>query len=179
VSAQERFEQTLAAYHDGELGWLQRWRLERRLRRDPEARRELGSLSALGDWLREADSGGPPAPELWDEIQRRLPDSRPAVGTESRLPAEAEPRVWLRPTWSWAAGGAALAAAAATALLFVSSSDLGGRGAAPLAGAGAVRWLDSRGQPMMILQDDREATLIWVTDDEDRVSGRGKPHGIS
>ncbi|MGI9431138.1 MAG: hypothetical protein ACR2PQ_02935, partial [Myxococcota bacterium] len=66
MSAQERFEQKLAAYHDGELGWLQRWRVERRLRRDPDARRELESLSELGTWLREADSGGPQAPELWD-----------------------------------------------------------------------------------------------------------------
>jgi anti-sigma factor RsiW len=171
VNAKERFEQTLAAYHDGELGWWQRRRVERRLQRDPEARRELESLDSLAGWLREAEPSVPEAPDVWDEIRRRL------SAVESA--GDAEPRAWLRPALPWAAGGAALAAAAAAALLFLSTPDLAGRGAAPLAGAGAVRWLDSRGHPMMILQDDREATLIWVTDDEERVSGHGETHVIS
>jgi hypothetical protein len=166
-----RFEKTLAAYHDGELGRLGRWWVELRLRRDPETRRELASLEALGSWLREAEPAAPTVPDVWDEIRRRLPE---APGAAVR-----EPRGWLRPGLSWAAGGAALAAAAATALLLLAAPDPTGRGSAPLAGDGAVRWLDSRGQPMMILQDDREATLIWVTDDEERVSGHGRRHGIS
>jgi anti-sigma factor RsiW len=171
VNARERFEQMLAAYHDGELGPLRRWWVERRLRRDPVARRELESLDALGGWLREAEPSAPAAPDVWDEIRRRLPDGEPAVDRSS--PG------WLRPSLPWAAAGAALAAAAATALLFLAAPELTGRGGAPLAGEGAVRWLDSRGQLMMILQDDREATLIWVTDDEERVSRRGEAHGIS
>ena len=171
MSGKQRFEQRLAAYHDGELGPLRRWWVERRLRRDPDARRELESLDALGDWLREAEPAAPAAPDVWDEIRRRLPDVEPA--------ADHSPQGWLRPALPWAAAGAACAAAAATALLFLAAPELTGRGATPLASEGAVRWLDSRGQPMMILQDDREATLIWVTDDEERVSRRGEAHGIS
>lgn len=174
MSAKQRFEQTLAAYHDGELGRLRRWWVERRLRRDADARRELESLDVLGDRLRADEPAAPAAPDVWDEIRQRLPAVHPA--------ADRSPQGWLRPTLPWAGAAlaaAALAAAAATALLFLAAPELIGRGAAPVAGNGAVRWLDSHGQPMMILQDDREATLIWVTDDEERVSRRGEAHGIS
>lgn len=169
MNARERFEMALGAYHDGELGPLRRWWMERRLRRDPEARRELESLAVLAGGVREAEPAVPAAPEIWNEIRRRLPDAdapRAAVGS----------RLW--PTLPWAAAGAALAGAAVVALLLLGGPELNGLGGAPLAGEGAVRWLDSRGQPMMVLQDDREATLIWVRDDDERISGGGGLDGI-
>ena len=181
MSANERFERMLAAYHDGELGPVRRWWIERRLRRDPAAQRELAELASLGESLRAADGGAPPAPDVWDEVRRRLPARTPAGAASplaERAPADAASSGWLRPTLPWAAAGAALAAAAATALLFVGTPGLDERAGAPLAGEGAVRWLDSRGQPMMVLQDDREATVIWVRDDDERVSGRGGLHGV-
>ena len=32
--------------------------------------------------------------------------------------------------------------------------------------SGSVRWIDSRGKPLMVLQDDRKATIIWVIEGE-------------
>ena len=43
--------ETLQAYHDGELSWLARRRVERRLARDPDARRELEGMRSLGSLL--------------------------------------------------------------------------------------------------------------------------------
>ncbi len=160
----------LAAYHDGELGPLRRWWIERRLRRDPETRRELESLAALGGLLRDAEPAAPAAPDIGDEVRRKI--AARAAPEREHLGAR------LRPALPWAAAGAALAAAAATVLLLLGGPELTGLGGAPLASEGAVRWLDSRGQPMMILQDDREATLIWVRDDDERVSGRRERHVV-
>jgi anti-sigma factor RsiW len=144
VNARQR--ELLEAYRDGELSGLARWRVRRWLRRDAAARRHLESLDALGELLREVDAEGP-APDLWPAIRVRL--------------AEAE--AVRAPRWRRAAGylaaGAVAASAAALALL------VAGEEPRPAAGSpGAVRWIDSRGHPMMVLRDDSAATIIWVAD---------------
>ena len=50
------------------------------------------------------------------------------------------------------------ALAAASVALVMPSGMLSGD-AAPVE---SLRWLDSRGKPVMVLQDDRDATIIWV-----------------
>jgi hypothetical protein len=162
----EQFERELAAWRDGELTWLRRLRVERRLRRDPGARRRLEALEAAGRLLREADAEEP-GPDLWESLRLRLPalDAQRAEAA-----AAAGTRRGLRQTLGWSAVGA-LATAAATAALLL---RLGDAGLAPTpAPHGSVRWLDARGRPMMVLRDDAEATIIWVPERQaEKSSGR-------
>jgi len=159
-SERERFDRELAAWRDGELSRLQRLRVERRLRREPDAQRRLGELETAGHLLKELDREGP-SPDLWEAIRLRLPaldaqraEAAAGVGSRSRG----------RRALGWSAAGA-LAAAAATVAVVLRL------GVAPLAPGpvpprGSVRWLDARGLPMMVLRDDAEATIIWVPERE-------------
>ncbi len=149
----ERDERRLHAYHDGELRGLARWRLERRLARSPALQRELRGLSELGLLLRESAAGAP-GPELWDRIALRLPaaDARRAAAASERVTPR---RVgWLRPLGA----AAALAVAAVAAQQWLT--------APALEQAGVVRWMDSRGRSVMVLEEDEgsEVTIIWLLD---------------
>jgi anti-sigma factor RsiW len=156
----ERLE--LDAYHDGELSLLARWRVERRLARDPSARRELASLDELGALLREHASAEPASPDLWNGVRARLATApRPA-------PLEADDALREHTGWLPAWLGAGLAAASVAAVM--ASGALAGD-ARPV---GSVRWLDGKGKPVMVIQDDRDATIIWVLDEPKRTSGGGR-----
>ena len=137
----------LSAFRDGELSPWRRWRVARRVARDPRARRELAALDELGALLRE-QSASVAEPDLWEGIRSRLPYAeRPAPQPEPlRLPAPRAP-AWL---------GAALATAVVA--LVVATGFVAGD-APPVA---SVRWLDAKGKPVMVLRDDRKATIIWV-----------------
>ena len=139
----------LHAYLDGELPFWRRWRVARRLARDAAARRELASIETLRALLRE-EAAAQPTPDLWAGVRAQLATaSRPAsLHVEAHLPARMP---WL-PAWL----GAALAAASVA--LVMASGVLSGD-AAPV---GSLRWLDSKGKPVMVLRDDRDATIIWV-----------------
>jgi anti-sigma factor RsiW len=151
----------LEAYRDGELSFWARRRVERELRRDPALRRRLEALDSIGTLLRETDAEAE-TPDLWAGIRLRLveEDARRAAavsGARSWLDA------WRRPI-GIAALGAAAAGSIALALLLTpeATAPPSVRPAPP----GSVRWLDSRGNPMMVLRDDREATIIWVPERE-------------
>ena len=145
--------ETLQAYHDGELGVLARWRFERRLRRSPQLQRELAALARIGELVCESEARAP-EPDLWDRIAQRLPalDARRA---EAAQPTRAGLAWWLRPV-----GAVAVAAAA---LLAVYEGWFGSHASE----AGVVRWMDSEGRPVIVLESDAEAgvTIIWVLDD--------------
>ncbi|MEN8182568.1 MAG: hypothetical protein ABFS46_08545 [Myxococcota bacterium] len=157
----------LHAYYDGELGRLRRWRVQRWLARDPAARQELAGLSALGDAVREAVPE-PALADLWDGLAGRLR----SVDIE-RQRGRSE-----RPAWDWlrapvlrplAAGAVVVALVAGLALLLVPD---------PHTGAGVVRWLDTGGQPVMVL-DEGEATIIWLMGaDGEQVRRGGGWHGL-
>jgi anti-sigma factor RsiW len=154
----ERRRRELHAYLDGELSPWRRWRVERRLARDPAAERELASLAQLGELLRE-QAAAAPAPDLWAGVRARLATApRPAPWDEDSMAASPAP--WL-PAWL----GAGLAAASVAAVM--ASSMLGGD-AAPM---GSVRWLDGKGKPVMVLQDDGDATIIWVLEKPKQLGG--------
>jgi anti-sigma factor RsiW len=155
----ERERLELAAYHDGELSWLARRRVQKRLAHDAAARRELAVLSDLGALLREQASAAPAAPDLWAGVRAQLATARrpEALDADDALAGRAG---WL-PAWL----GAGLAAASVAAVM--ASGALAGD-AAPV---GSVRWLDGKGKPVMVLQDDRDATIIWVLDEPKRSSG--------
>ena len=142
----------LYAYHDGELRGLARWRFERRLRRSPALQRELRGLAGLGNLVREAEAEAA-GPELWERIAQRLP----AVDAQRDEAGESAGSGlgWLRP-----AGALAAAAAVAVAVYFGTYPTV------PSSGA-SVRWLDSGGRPVMVLEAEAEsqATIIWMLDD--------------
>lgn len=155
MSEKFRSDQELHAFRDGELSAWRRWRVARRLARDPRARRELAALDELGALLRE-QAAGVPGPDLWEGIRARLPwAERPLPAS----PSEARPRVEplhepapRAPAWL----GAVLATAVVA--LVVATGYVSGD--AP--SVASVRWLDGKGKPVMVLRDDVEATIIWV-----------------
>jgi anti-sigma factor RsiW len=151
----------LHAYHDGELGPFTRWRTKRRLDRDPAARAELTRLTEVRTALREAASGAPTA-DFWPGIAARLgaADAGLDRGGETgratapeRVPALAGLRAWLRPL----AAGALAAAAAAAWLVFSAPTEA--------VNGGVVRWLYTRGRPVMVLDRPDAATIIWMLDE--------------
>jgi anti-sigma factor RsiW len=150
----------LSAYHDGELRGLSRWRLERRLRREPELRLELAGLARMGELVRAGQAAAPP--DLWDRIEQRLPalDARRA---EAAQPTRAALAWWLRPVGA--------AAVVAVALLAVYVGWFG----SPAPQVGVVRWMDSEGRSVMVLEADAEAgvTIIWLLEDVAEGAARG------
>jgi anti-sigma factor RsiW len=149
------WEQRLHAYHDGELSRLSRWRFERELRRSPALQRELAGLRDLGDALRARDGSGP-SPDLWDALALRLPaeDVRRAERGRADVARAwgARESWWLKPV-----GALAVSAALVWALILGVGSE------SPSAG-GVVRWIDSGGRSVMVLDDQPDTTIIWVLD---------------
>jgi anti-sigma factor RsiW len=150
----------LDAYRDGELSAWRRWLVGRRVARDPALQRRLATLDTLGDLLREeAESTVPP--DLWDGIRARLataPRPGPRVDTHEPDPATSAAPAWL---------GAAFAAAVVVLVMATSWFP----GDAP--SVASVRWLDSKGKPVMVLRDDPEATIIWVIQKPKQTTGGG------
>ena len=145
----------LEAYHDGELGWLGRWRVRRLLAQDPDVRADLAGLETLGGLLREIESEAS-TPDLWDAVRLRL------SGLDARRAEAAAAGPSTVPRWI----GAGLATAAAALALVI------GLQLVPPSDSGAIRWLDSRGKPVVVLQDDRDATIIWLLEAPAEVSRR-------
>lgn len=153
----------LHAYHDGELGVLDRWRVRRLLARDGAARRELEALAAVGEAVRE--SWQEPAPlDVWAGLEGRL--RAIDAERESATPARSPFGPLLRP----AAAGALLAALVVGVALFL--------GPEARSGGGVVRWLDTHGQAVMVL-DAGDATIIWLMQsDADQAGRRGTWLGL-
>jgi anti-sigma factor RsiW len=162
MSREERERRDLHAWHDGELSWLGRRRVRRRLARDPAARREVEALDRLGSWLRREDPASAATPgDLWSAIREQLPAAAPARKA-------ADPRsVMRRP--AWVTTGVALVAAV------VALAILGPWGHAPT--SRSVRWMRFDGQGAVLLEDDRKATIIWVLGEPDQVSISGRADG--
>jgi hypothetical protein len=162
----ERARRELEAYHDGELSLLGRLRVRRRLARDPAAARELEGLRALGAALRDgerrAEAG---VPDLWPALRAELGAAGQAHA--SAAPRAGGARAAARPAWPWVRVAVTAAAGAAAALALTLA--LAG-GDAPA--ARSLRWLDAGGSPAMVLQDDPEATIIWLLEAPER-SSRG------
>jgi len=151
-------EALLHAYHDGELSGFARRRFARRLRRTPRLRRELDSLAALGERLREIDAQGA-APDLWEQIALRLPAIDARKSEAARAQAARGRLSWLvRP-----AGALAAAAALAVALLWPEAPEPGR----------VVRWIDGGGRSVMVLDADPDTTIIWVLDAPVEDASRG------
>lgn len=153
----------LQAYHDGELRGVRRLLVARRVARDPEAQREIEEMQSLGATLRDAEAGAAEL-DLWEAIRAELPTAPSPL--RDGAPAAARPRAG--PAWRLPAtvAGAGLAAML-LALLWV-GGDPG-----DAAARGSVRWLDAGATPTMLLQDDREATIIWLLEPADATGMQG------
>ena len=160
-------EALLHAYHDRELSGFARRRFARRLRRTPRLRRELDSLAALGERLREIDAQGA-APDLWEQIALRLPAIDARKSAAARVKAARGRLSWLvRPAGALAA--AAAAAALAVALLWPEAPEAGR----------VVRWIDGGGRSVMVLDDDPDTTIIWVLDAPLEDASRGGERDVA
>lgn len=155
------------AYHDGELTGFARWRFERKMRHEPALQRELDQLGLVGNALRASDVAAG-EPDLWDGIALRLP-AMDARRDEVETPATPGWEAWLRP-----AGAVAVAAALTLAVWF------GGFDSASPSG-GAVRWVDSGGRPVMVLDDAQESgvTIIWMLEDAVEGAAQGVRGGMA
>jgi hypothetical protein len=142
-------ERNLHAYHDDQLGVVTRWWWRRRIARSPRLSEQLDQLVEVGDWVREADS--PPTLDLWDAIALRLP----AIDA-ARADAPTDPSGLLR----WAGFRPVMAAAATAAVAVVVALVTVGGGSGQQ--AGAVRWLDTGGRSVIVLDNPEAATIVWL-----------------
>ena len=163
---ERRDSEALSAYHDGELRGIARWRFERRLRRDPELRRELELLRRVGDAVREV--GAAPQADLWDRIALRLP-----AADAARTRAEAKGR-GLRPVWLVGAPLGAAAAALAASAIFWSPAE-------PPGADGVVRWMYAGKRNVYVLEAPGApgTTIIWVLDSGAKQTARRRTGGAS
>jgi anti-sigma factor RsiW len=154
-----RDQRTLHAYHDGELGGLRRWLFERRLSRSPELRAELVELRRLTRWVQGSEPQRT-SPDVWDDIALRLPaiDAQP----DGRARSRSERREWRGVGWlaAYPRPVAAVAVSFALALaLFLGIME----DAVPPT-SGIIRWLDTGGRSVMVLEDQGDATIVWLLD---------------
>ncbi len=147
----ERLIRDLHAYRDGELRGWRAWGVRRRLARDSRARAELAGLEQIGAVLR-AQAEEAPAPDLWSQIVVQLPAAAPAAGATGSARAG-----WRLP--QWAAAG-----------VFFLMPPAPPEAAAP--SASAILMLDTGRRPAFILQDDGEATIIWLLQMQKVAAGR-------
>jgi anti-sigma factor RsiW len=149
MSACKSIGPLLDGYHDGELGSLERWRVQRHLTGCGACRHDLASLEQIGGFVR-ASVAGAGATDLWDAIEARLPAARPAP----------PPRRALRPRMLWMPGIAAAAAAAVLALWLPIDADRGP--------SGVVRSVYSPERSVMVLEAEQsdDPTIIWVMDEQ-------------
>ena len=166
----------LNAYHDGELSGLRRWIFERRLSRSPKLRVELEALKRLARWVQALDPQ-PPSVDVWDDIALRLPALDAQADGQQQKRGEqwqrrAEQRERGRMDWlaAYSRPVAAVAVTAALALaLFLGIME----DAAPPT-PGIIRWLDTGGRSVMVLEDQGDTTIVWLLDaPEDEASEGG------
>lgn len=176
-----RSQRALNAYHDGELRGLRRWIFERRLAHSPRLRAELDELERVSRWVQQLDSETPEV-DLWGGIALRLPalDAERAQRARTRVETEpgraagsgaAEPTRWFEPGWlaAHARPIAVVAVGAALALaLFLGIME---DAAPPM--PGMIRWLDSGGRSVMVLEDQGDATIVWLLDASDDETAPG------
>ncbi|HEX5068285.1 MAG TPA: hypothetical protein VFY49_19350 [Myxococcota bacterium] len=146
-------DELLHAYHDGELSALARWRFERELRRSPGLQRQLASLRGMRGALQALDTAAG-APDLWESLRPRLAGARAQERARAASGGRGRGIIW----WLAPIGAAAATAAAVLAVFY------GGFFASSPAAGGTLRWIDSEGRSVMVLDDDPETTIIWVLD---------------
>jgi anti-sigma factor RsiW len=177
-----RDQRALNAYYDGELGGLRRWLFERRLAHSPQLRAELEELERVSRWVQQLDAE-PSEVDLWHGIALRLPelDAERRERTQKRVGSKrgrGTPRGGRAEPWSprepgWLAAHARPIAVVAVGAALALALFLGiMRDAAPPM-PGMIRWLDSGGRSVMVLEDQGDATIVWLLDAPDEGTSTG------
>ena len=179
-----REQRDLNAYHDGELRGLRRWLFERRLSRSPSLRAELEALKRLAGWVQ---GSGPRSPsvDLWRDIALRLPAIDAELVGQRQGPVGHPQRpgeLWEKREWrgmDWLAGLSRPVAAAAVGVALALALFLGIMEDAAPPTSGIIRWLDTGGRSVMVLEDQTDATIVWLLDaPEDGVSEGGSREAV-
>lgn len=156
-------ERNLHAYHDDQLGPVARWWWRSRIARSAALREQLEQIAEVGNWVREADSQQ--TPDLWDRIALRLPEIDAALAeTTADEPGLLPESLGRTPEWlaRWT-GLRPILAATATAVVAVAIA-LGTIGDGSGQRPGAVRWLDTGGRSVIVLDNPDDATIVWLLD---------------
>jgi hypothetical protein len=161
-----RDARALQAFHDSELGPLARWRFQRRLARSADLQRALRALEAVGECVR-AGEAAVASPDLWQGIARGL-DGIDAERAEAEWKARRAAR-WPLP---WKPVSALVVSAAVLALAI----GLFNRDTAP---SGVVHWLDSGSRNVLVLDGERDVTVIWLLDSTPESTSRGGGRGAT
>jgi len=158
---------TLQAYHDRELGFLARRRVDRALARSPELRRTLAEIAAVGDLVRESEAPVR-VPDVWDAIAPglRIADAEREQAARSGERSGAFGRL------GGGIGALAAAGAVAVALAFALFTD-------ETAPHGVVHWVDGGDRNVMLMEGDDDVTVIWVFDAASERARRGGRHGTA
>jgi len=162
----------LQAYHDGELGWWARRRVERNLARSPELRRTLEEITALGALVRESEAPAASV-ELWDSLAGGLRIADAERDEAGRVEARPGPLGWL----GGRVGALATAGALGAALAFALVTNQTGSDAAVQ--SGVVHWVDGGNRNVMLLDDESDITVIWVFDSVTERARRGGRRGTA
>jgi anti-sigma factor RsiW len=158
-----RDQRDLNAYHDGELSGLRRWIFERRLSRSPSLRAELEELKRLARWV-QGLGPQPPSVDVWEDVALRLPAIDAQSAEQRQRRAEQRQKRAERRGMDWlAAYSRPLAAAGVTAALAL-ALFLGIMEDAAPPTSGIIRWLDTGGRSVMVLEDQGDATIVWLLD---------------
>ncbi len=174
-------QRDLNAYHDGELSGLRGWIFERRLARSPGLRAELEALKRLSRCVQELGPQ-PPSVDVWDEVALHLPAidaqfEEQRQGLKGQRQGGAGLPAWRRMDWlaAYSRPLAAVAVSVALALaLFLGIME----DAAPPT-AGIIRWLDTGGRSVIVLEDQDDATIVWLLDAlEDGASEGGSREAV-
>jgi anti-sigma factor RsiW len=154
-----RDQRDLNAYHDGELSGLRRWIFERRLSRSPELRAELEELERLTRWVQGL---GPQSSsvDVWDDIALRLPAIDAQPDGQGRRRSER----WEWRGMDWLAAYSRPVAAVAVSFALALAIFLGIMEDAVPPTSGIIRWLDTGGRSVMVLEDQGDATIVWLLD---------------
>jgi hypothetical protein len=134
-------------------------------------RAELEELRRLARWVQGAGVQ-PPSVDVWDDIALRLPaiDAQSAEQPQSRAEQPQrlaghpqrrdERREWRGMGWLAAYSRPLTAAAVATALALALFLGIMEEAAPPT--PGIIRWLDTGGRSVMVLEDQGDATIVWL-----------------
>lgn len=155
MSACKSIGPLLDGYYDGELGALERRRVQQHLDQCPRCRLDLDSLEAIGGFVRAAIAGTSES-DFWSGIERQLP-------LPASVPARRAP---LRRRWARPLAAAVAAAAAAAVVLLVTDPPL------PIAAdsgtIGVVRSVYAHDRPVIVLEGEsaQDPTIIWLMDED-------------
>ena len=183
-----RDQRDLGAYHDGELSRLRRWIFERRLARSAGLRADLEGLKRLSRYVQGSDPQ-PPSVDVWDQIAIHLPaiddqfeGQRQGVDRQRDRRDQpqhrgAEQREWRGMDWLAAYSRPLVAVAAGVALALALFLGIMEDGAPQI--PGVIRWLDTGGRSVIVLEDQEDVTIVWLLDAlEDEASEGGSREAV-